>query len=161
MAPAPGIDSEHKEIVEIARGLRADDSLATIEAIEAWVAANLRASNYDATNQGALWALHQKRGDCSEFAYLAAAMARALGLPARPVDGWIVNESGVLEAAGFHTWAEVWDGKTWRILDAHSKSESVPARTYVGFRIHPADVSSLSASFTRFKFEGDLSVRMQ
>lgn len=57
-------------------------------------------------------------GDCTEFAVLTAALARAAGLPARVVLGVaIVARDGRVEAYG-HAWAEIADGLAWQVADA-------------------------------------------
>jgi Transglutaminase-like superfamily len=57
-------------------------------------------------------------GDCTEFAVLTAALARAAGLPARVVLGVaIVARDGRVEAYG-HAWAEIAYGLAWQVADA-------------------------------------------
>jgi hypothetical protein len=56
-----------------------------------------------------------RRGDCTEFAVLLAAMARARGIPAR-VSAGLVYLSGQ-QAFGFHMWTEVLVDGVWYGLD--------------------------------------------
>ncbi len=76
---------------------------------------------------GALWALENGKGDCSEFSFLFTALCRAVGIPARVVSG--ISGSELLEGGffsdwcdmGAHLWAEVyfprygwiWVDATW------------------------------------------------
>jgi transglutaminase-like putative cysteine protease len=61
-----------------------------------------------------------RAGVCQDFAHLFIAVARAMGVPARYVSGYIYvpGESGVTEGAS-HAWAEAWvSGKGWLGYDA-------------------------------------------
>ena len=60
----------------------------------------------------------QRSGDCTEYAVLTAALARALAHPARVVLGTaILNQGDALGAYG-HAWVEVWYKGRWQIVDA-------------------------------------------
>ena len=62
--------------------------------------------------------LRQMRGDCTEHSLLTVALLRALGIPARRVDGVVFNPSGDGVAALYwHEWVEAWVGSTWTQLD--------------------------------------------
>jgi transglutaminase-like putative cysteine protease len=149
--PQPGIQSDDPRIAELAGSIEGEDPVA---AIGAWLDANLERSAYDSQDRGALVALEQRGGDCSEFAYLGAALARAKGLPARVAEGWVVSADGPLEAGSFHAWTEIWQEGTWRVLDAHRQGRDEADGAYLTFRVIPPDPEAFSASFTRFRFEG-------
>jgi transglutaminase-like putative cysteine protease len=58
-------------------------------------------------------------GDCTEHSVIYAALARSFAFPARLVSGTVIVESereGV-RAYG-HAWNEVYDGKSWKIVDS-------------------------------------------
>jgi hypothetical protein len=58
------------------------------------------------------------KGDCTEHALLFTALARAAGVPARPVYGLVYTRYGDgLDALYWHAWAEVRSGKEWIALD--------------------------------------------
>ncbi len=59
-------------------------------------------------------ALLQGHGDCTEFAVVLAALARASGLPTRFVAGWV----GIDNSMGYHLWNEVYIDGAWFGLDA-------------------------------------------
>jgi transglutaminase-like putative cysteine protease len=64
--------------------------------------------------------LRLRAGVCQDFAHLLIAVARAMGVPARYVSGYIhaPGEDGVTEGAS-HAWAEVWiPGSGWVGFDA-------------------------------------------
>ena len=58
--------------------------------------------------------LVQGAGVCRDYAHLAIALCRALGLPARYVAGYAVD----LEPPDFHGFCEVWLGDAWYLFDA-------------------------------------------
>jgi len=55
--------------------------------------------------RGALWALQNERGDCSEHSYLFVALCRAVGIPSRVVTGFAFSSYSELLSDG-HMWAE-------------------------------------------------------
>jgi transglutaminase-like putative cysteine protease len=59
-----------------------------------------------------------RRGDCTEYAALAAALCRAVGLPARLVIGLVY--SGEDGCFCYHEWVETYLGERWVGLDATS-----------------------------------------
>jgi len=68
----------------------------------------------------ALTALRSGSGDCSEFAVLLAAFARAHGIPTRIVAGLAYSDrfSGKKDVFSPHLWVQAWDGTRWRSYDA-------------------------------------------
>ncbi|MEM3673792.1 MAG: transglutaminase domain-containing protein [Candidatus Bathyarchaeia archaeon] len=74
---------------------------------------------------GALWALRNGVGDCSEYSYLFVALCRAAGIPARVQAGFAFHyENSVVEDG--HMWAEYYIENygwvpvdaTWRLFNA-------------------------------------------
>jgi len=55
--------------------------------------------------RGALWALENRSGDCSEYSYLFVALCRAAGIPARVQSGFGFRSSDT-EIVDGHMWAE-------------------------------------------------------
>ena len=78
-----------------------------------WLQANIRRAPVDAFS--ALDVLAQREAECQGHAYLYAALARALGIPTRVVNGLAYAES----AQGFlyHSWAESYLDGGWRAID--------------------------------------------
>ena len=88
--------------------------------------------------RGALWALKNKTGDCSEYSYLFVALCRAAGIPARVQAGFAFHSFSETLKDG-HMWAEYYLGNygwvpvdaTWGLFDAtdghhFSSIQSVP-----------------------------------
>ncbi len=62
------------------------------------------------SRHGVLTFLDRRTGHCWDFADLFITLARASGVPARQVAGWLQGQSG-------HIWAEVLVGGAWRQVD--------------------------------------------
>jgi hypothetical protein len=113
------VESEAPEIVARARAIAGDETDAYAAALKvvAWVGKNMK-KDYGANADRATDVLRQMRGDCTEHALLSVALLRALGIPARRVDGVVYNQSGDGVAALYwHEWVEAWVGSTWTQLD--------------------------------------------
>lgn len=67
-----------------------------------WVRAH-GAYDYPPKERGALQMLETMSGDCGQFSYLFIALCRAIGIPARLVAGFRLNEDQKL---AYHAWAE-------------------------------------------------------
>ena len=61
-----------------------------------------------------------RSGDCTEFALLLAALARARGIPTRVVAGVAYGSRflGTPHAFGPHMWVQAWTGQRWESFDA-------------------------------------------
>lgn len=105
-----------KHVRELARGVGGDGDLARMHALMAAISQTLeyRSGATDAETT-AERALELKAGVCQDFAHVFVSAARHLGLPARYVSGYMLDESS-MDAAS-HAWAE-----------AH-----IPALGWVGF----------------------------
>jgi transglutaminase-like putative cysteine protease len=63
--------------------------------------------------------LQLRAGVCQDFAHLFIAVARAMGVPARYVSGYIHGSGGASAASASHAWAEGWvPGRGWVGFDA-------------------------------------------
>ncbi len=148
------IESDEPAIVDLAKHLEQKDQLSTARAIYEYVKENLRDSGYTREDRGALYALSKRQGDCTEHAYLFVALARAAGIPARALAGWVAGGDSRLQASGFHNWAEFLVGDTWRIADPHARVFDDGYESYLATRIiHNGPEQVFKAH--RFWFEGD------
>ncbi len=113
------VESEAPEIVAKAREIAGaeTDAYATAKKVVAWVGAHMK-KEYGASADRATDVLRQMRGDCTEHALLSVALLRALGIPARRVDGvvYVPSADGV-PALYWHEWVEAYVGSTWTQLD--------------------------------------------
>lgn len=110
---APSYERRIADLAQsIAQGAGTPD--AKIGRLLAWIEANIAKAAVDTFS--AVDVLRERRAECQGHAYLFAALARALGLPTRVVNGVVYME----EYGGFlyHSWNEVFvDGAGWRPVD--------------------------------------------
>ena len=67
-----------------------------------------------------------RAGVCQDFAHLFIAVARAMGVPARYVSGYI-HSPGESVASASHAWAEAWiAGRGWIGFDATHPIRTTP-----------------------------------
>ena len=154
---APGPD-----LVEVANTLRSDTPLATAEAVVEWVKGSLEyVRGVTHVQTSAAEAFATGSGVCQDFAHLALAVLRAVGIPARYVSGYIhpeaeaeVGEEAVGES---HAWVEAWLGDWWgwdptngvdvghrHVVVAHGRdyADVAPVRgIYAGGAEHEAEAS--------------------
>lgn len=105
-----GIEAADYRIVSKAAELTAGiyDPSEKARVIQEWVHDNVDWTGFSSSTRGAVWALENGVGDCTEFATLFIALCRASGVPARLVDG--VSKSS-LAAGGSYSWSQV--GHDW------------------------------------------------
>jgi hypothetical protein len=108
----PHADPVIRELAErIAAGeRRASDNVGRILA---WLDQHIR--KHPADSFSALDVLETRRAECQGHSYLYAALARALGIPTRVLNGLVYSEGH--EAFLFHTWTESWIDGAWRAID--------------------------------------------
>ena len=65
-------------------------------------------------------ALRTRSGDCTEYAVLLAALARARNIPARVSYGLVYADrfSGKKDVFSPHAWVQAWTGTRWESYDA-------------------------------------------
>ena len=117
LQPTLAAPSNERRIADLAQSIAQDAASpdAKIERLLAWIEANIAKAGVDAFS--AVDVLRERRAECQGHAYLFAALARALGLPTRVVNGVVYAP----EYGGFlyHSWNEVWiAGEGWRPVDA-------------------------------------------
>lgn len=113
LAPQPLIQSADPGIRTVAHTIVGEESDPTraAERLTHWLATHIRKTATGGL-PNAVRVRAQGRGDCNEFTVLYVALARAAGLPARPV-------AGLLDVGGrfyYHAWPEVYLGD-WVAVD--------------------------------------------
>ena len=116
LRPTLAAPSNERQFVDLARALVAGaaDAPARIARLLEWIDANIAKEAVDAFTAADV--LRERRAECQGHAYLFAALARAVGLPTRVVNGLVYAP----EHGGFlyHAWNEVWiAGEGWRPVD--------------------------------------------
>lgn len=139
----------------VAKSLQGENQLDLARAAYDWAARNIRGEDYISDDRGALWAITNRRGDCTEYMYTVMALARSHGIPARGVGGYVMETSGVLRPAAYHNWAELHIDGAWRVVDAQRSRFMTEEENYVAMRILSEENSALLRSSHRFAYSGD------
>ena len=116
LAPTLAAPSAERQIVDLARSIAGDAAKPDerLRRILSWIDANIAKEAIDAFT--AVDVLRERRAECQGHAALTAALARALGIPVRVVNGVVYSEPH--EGFLYHTWNEVWlDGRGWQAVD--------------------------------------------
>ncbi len=98
----------------------------SIDALIAFVDAAIPNKSYRRTFDIASRVANSGEGDCTEHAVLLAALARAVGLPARVTIGVLLIETADDVAAFGHAWTEIYDRESWRVADATLPESNFP-----------------------------------
>ena len=152
--PQKFIESDHPTVGRVASRLCTSNKGQTVKNIFGWVTDNLRYSGYDSRDRGALFALENKKGDCTEYAELFVALCRANGIAARPVGGYVCPRSAVLNAHSYHNWGEFRQNGTWQVADPQHHVLTKTSGDYIAMRIIHAEENSLMGLNNRFQFRG-------
>lgn len=83
LAPSEYVESDSAEIAEIAKAIRNSNASAAQQLLAAFRHPQKSLRYREIDNKGALFALRNGIGDCTEYAAVFIAIARALGIPAR------------------------------------------------------------------------------
>jgi transglutaminase-like putative cysteine protease len=87
-------------------------------AVEEWVKANMKAFEFSQAMATADNVAKTLSGDCTEYAMLAAAMCRAVGIPSRTALGLVYAPGKDGPYLAYHMWFEVYADEQWVPLDA-------------------------------------------
>jgi hypothetical protein len=120
--PTPWLDYQDPALSRPAQRMaRADDPALTLRRLTNHVRHHMSVERIDMLGYGsALEAFRSRRGDCTEYAVLLAAMGRAAGVPTRVVSGLVYSRSFEGQNYVFvpHVWVQAWTGKGWESFDA-------------------------------------------
>lgn len=160
LRPERFIESDHLRVQELASDLRQNDDWATTRSIFEWVRSSLTYAGYIAEDLGALYALLERRGDCTEYANLVVALARASSIPARMLGGYVVQNDAVLKPTEYHNWAEIYLGGAWRIVDAQKGAWLASPANYIAFRVYRDTSLNEVGLAHRYRLTGELMVQL-
>lgn len=123
LEPNSWIQSDAASIISLSKKAvgKAKDIASAARNIEAFVADYISNRSLSVGYASAIEVLENRQGDCTEFALLTAALARAAGIPARVVFGivYVKDEfEGRSNFFGGHAWTQVFVGENWYSLDA-------------------------------------------
>lgn len=143
-----------------AQALKGNSAWQTARNIYEWVADNIAYAGYIADDLGALYALTELKGDCTEYAFLVVALARANQIPARMVGGYVADRDLAPRADEYHNWAELYVEGAWRLVDAQKRNWLLPCADYTAFRLFRGKAINAVGLAHRFAVDGDMQVRM-
>lgn len=157
--PQHNIESDDVRILKQAELLRRSTPRETARAIYDWVIQRMTYAGYLAEELGAVQALVQGRGDCTEYADLVAALARAAGIPARVVGGYVVDRDTTPRPQDYHNWSELYLDGGWRLVDAQKRYWlDSPGYQYIVFRIHHDEMINRVGLAQRYRITEGLGV---
>lgn len=117
--PEELIESDSPQIISTARSITGDEKNPYKNALRIFnfVITHMQYERQE-EERGALWALKNGAGDCSEYSYLFVALCRASRIPARIQSGFAFNKVGETMRDG-HMWAEFYlENYGWIPVDA-------------------------------------------
>lgn len=143
------IEVDSEAVLSVIRDIKLDQN--PEKSIYQWLANNIKDVGYIAENKGARFALEQRMGDCTEHMYAFVALARAKGIPARGIAGFVVqNPAEILTSSSYHNWAEFYDGKKWILVDSQRRVFDDQYPHYIPFRIFGSEPVDTARSTNRF-----------
>ncbi len=121
-----------------------------------WVSKNMVYSSYEKKDLGAVYAINNLRGDCTEYMYLNAAIMRAQGIANIPVSGFYIgNTNGMLSAVNYHNWNYFDTGSEWRLSDSQGNNFDDKQSEYVVFRVIAKDEIQTLSNTHRFSISDE------
>lgn len=115
------VQSDHPTLRALARSARANGSIdGRMHRLVRFVQKHMDGGRQSLGYASALQAATTRSGDCTEFAVLLAALARASHIPARVVGGLVYSShfTGKGNVFSPHAWVQVWNGSRWVSFDA-------------------------------------------
>lgn len=154
------IEVDSPKIISQARALKSSSDEKTIENIYDWVSNNIMYAGYTPDDLGALYALENKTGDCTEYAYLVAALARVNLIPSRIMGGYLTPNDIAPMPKDYHNWAEVHLSGDWKIVDSQKQNLFPNLGLYTGFEIYRYPSINIMGGAHRYRLNGTLLVNM-
>jgi hypothetical protein len=149
------IESDHPELSNLAKNFKDSNPIKMAEKAFQWVTDNLEYTGFSAKDRGALYAIKNKKGDCTEYMYLFAALCRANKIPCRCLGGYFVENDCILLPSAYHNWAEFYDEGKWWIADAQKKFFKEKSSSYIVFNLIDNSTEGKMGSFRRFRTSGN------
>lgn len=129
------VEASAPEIIEQAEKLHQEDAEQASWAIYDWVRQHITYSGYLKDDRGAVYALKNAQGDCTEYAYLTATLGQVQSIPVRVMAGFVMPQNGILVPTEYHNWAEFNLDNAWRLVDAQKEVYLENPSRYISMRI--------------------------
>ncbi|MBU0677676.1 MAG: transglutaminase-like domain-containing protein [Verrucomicrobia bacterium] len=153
--PEAKIQSNHEDIMVQASRFLSELPQETVTNVYTWIKKNVQDVGFTSRDFGALWALRHRKGDCTEMADLFVAFCRAVGVPARIIDGYMCTGNTIARVSDYHNWAEYYDGEFWHVVDPQQGVFINGGSGYVATRISLPGAKSPLEAWRRFHVEAD------
>ena len=154
LKPERYIESTDPAISAVAVGFQKQEAAALAAEIFAWTTKNIAKGSYTAENRGALRALADKSGDCSEQAFLFTALCRNKQIPTAYISGFYTIKNTRLKAHNFHNWAMFYDKEHWYVADPQAKIFKEKSSNFIAFTIHGGDSQQTMQNNHRYLVSG-------
>jgi len=154
LRPERHVEWDDPEFARLAPTFSETDKGRLAEAIFEWTSRSLKDTGYLRDPLGALRALKEQRGDCTEFMHLFLALCRRNGIPARGIGGYVLDRNAVLRPAAYHNWAEFHEGGAWRLADPQRKVFRRQASQFIAMQILGETTNAMGA-FPRYRCSGE------
>ena len=132
----PQLYLDNRGLRQQAEKLLGKNDLETVTNSYRWITSAISKTAYSEKERGALYALHKRSGDCTEFMHLLVALCRINRIPARGVSGYIVTQDRHLSPDELHDWAEVYIDGRWQLVDPFNGVFMEKEELYVVMRVH-------------------------
>jgi len=151
------LQSDHPDVVALAASLRRPGAgpYAQARVLQDWVAEHMR---FDAglAMLPASEVVRDRGGTCVAYSVLLTSLARALGIPARIVMGYVY----VANVWGGHAWSEVRVGGRWIALDAAIYRPGPADAAHIALVRHSAEQGAASGGAELMQVFGNESIRI-
>ncbi|QKX18574.1 transglutaminase family protein [Microbulbifer sp. YPW1] len=151
------IEVDSPEINKLAEKLSSQG--VKIQNIATWINQNISDVGYVAEDRGAHYAITTKQGDCTEFSSAFVALARASSIPSRMIGGFILEQSGRVQAENYHNWGEFRLDDAWHLADPQNNKIDSGYGSYIAFYNFNKH-SRMSNSHRFLSYDPRLSVQM-
>ncbi|MHB9154557.1 MAG: transglutaminase-like domain-containing protein [Endomicrobiales bacterium] len=101
----PYLEVDYPGVAEIAGEIPGPGGIETVRQVYDFVTARLGYRGYVREETGALESIRRAYGDCSDFSDVMVTLLRAKGVPARTVDGYLMDYGN---DTPLHTWVEAY-----------------------------------------------------
>ena len=155
------VESDHSKIISLSEKLTKKTEQQTLQSFFDFVGHQITYSGYIKEDRGALYALTEKSGDCTEFTYLFNALSRASSIPSRAIGGYVYNGNATFKQKDYHNWSEVFVDDTWRIVDSQNKIFMTQLSDFIAMHIITPEADALLKKSHQFAyFSEGISIRM-
>ncbi len=136
----PLVDDKHMSVESALNDVRSStasvEPFSWMKAASSWVHQSIEDVGYVSRDRGALFALVERKGDCTEFMHALVALARTQQIPSLPVAGFRVDGSNaILKAMDYHNWVMFEADGEWGVADPHANVFESHQGAYLVFRM--------------------------